>query len=31
VLGYHLRTGEHNITPYDWAQYLNFADRQWKK
>lgn len=26
-IGYHLRTGSHNITPYDWTQYLNFANR----
>jgi hypothetical protein len=26
-LAYHYRTGGHGITPYDWAQYLDFADR----
>jgi hypothetical protein len=26
-LAYHLRTGKHEITPYDWAQYLAYADR----
>jgi len=31
ALAYHMRTGKHDITPYDWAQYLDFADRVMKK
>jgi hypothetical protein len=26
-LAYHIRSGGHDVTPYDWARYLDFADK----
>ena len=29
-VGYHLRSGKHNLTEWDWHRYMDFADKHWR-
>jgi len=31
-VGYHIKSGKHNITPYDWKNFMDFAEKRgWNK
>jgi hypothetical protein len=31
TIGYHMRTGKHDVTLYDWQRYIEFAEMHMKK